>query len=129
MGRQASVAGAARKRNGVATHLTKDELLAQMQARQEPFALPGGGTILIRSILLRDLQSIQGITGDDRAGTLKKLCLLGIAEPQLELADLEAMDDASAGLVARIAMAIERISGLAPDAVSDFLPATPKSKG
>lgn len=107
--------------------LTKEELLSQMGERRETFSLPNGGKITLRSI---DVQSGfdffgGGSTQQDIADRTKKICLLGIVEPQLSLEDLTALDNARFGIVEKLAQKIMELSGAMGVEAATFLTPVP----
>lgn len=123
----------ARKAGGAGTnshHLTKEELLERLSVRTEEFELPAGaGTITLQSVPLRHIRNIQGV--DEKMETheaLKRICLIGIRDPELSPEDLEALDDCNAGAVNMIANRIMELSGMLGDAAAAFLPPARPSK-
>ncbi len=104
-------------------HLTKEELLQQLSVRTEEFALPAGaGTITLQGVPLRLIQNIQGVDENlDTHEALKRICLIGIREPELSPEDLEALDNSSAGAVNAIANAIMELSAMVGDRAQRFL--------
>lgn len=130
MARRASGAGARGTNNGTPPHrLTKEELLAQLRQREEDYEYPGFGTVHIRSIALKEFGVLQGFTNiNERADALKRICLLGVIDPQLEPADLEALAEADVGAVGDLALRIISLSGQNTEAVEAFLAAGQTSK-
>ncbi|HLF79654.1 MAG TPA: hypothetical protein VJB57_19405 [Dehalococcoidia bacterium] len=119
----AKAAGGAR--NG---HLSKEELFARLVIREEDYAIPGGGTIRIRALNVREGAPFVGTLGKegDPADRIKRLCLMGIIDPQFEPEDLEQLDGGSLKIISGIALAIMRLSGLLDD--DDPFAATPPPK-
>lgn len=112
-------------------YLTKEELLDQMQEQRATYELPGGGLIQLRSLDVKTGLDFFGTqTSDNQAisDRTKKICLLGIVEPELSLEDLEALERARFGAVNQIATKVLELSGMAGTAAADFLTPIPTSK-
>ena len=111
--------------------LTKAELLEQMSEQRETFTLPGGGTIVLRSLGTREGVEHFGTTTTDSqtiAERTRKICLLGIVEPPLEPEDLEALETARFGALNQIATKILELTGIVGDGAANFLTPIPTSK-
>ncbi len=120
-------AGGATKRN-----LTKDELLAKLRRREKPFELPGGGAIRIQGLSVDDFKAVRSMGEEETEGSdlFKRVCLLGIVEPELSAGDLEALGESDLGAVTAIANAIMQLSGMLDTGeAADFTDATRNGKG
>ncbi len=120
-------AGGATKGN-----LTKDELLAKLRRREKPFELPGGGAIRIQGLSVDDFSAVRSMGEEDTEGSelFKRVCLLGIVEPELTAEDLEALGESDLGSVTAIANAIMQLSGMLDTGeAEDFTSDTQNGKG
>ena len=121
----------ARKAGGAGTkHLTKDELFDKLSVRTEEFELPGGaGTITLQSVPLRHIRNLTGVDAEMETNeALKRICLVGIRDPELAPEDLDRLDDSNAGAVNVIANRIMELSGMMGDGAAAFLGTTPPPK-
>ncbi len=112
-------------------HLTKDELLAKLRRREKPFELPGGGVIRIQGLSVNDFSAVRSMGDEETESSdlFKRVCLLGIVEPELSAADLEALGDSDLGAVTAIANAIMQLSGMLEEgAAADFSAAVQNGK-
>lgn len=118
-------AGGARS-NG---HLTKEEFFKSTAIKERDFTLPGGGKIRLRGLNVREgAPFVAGLASEgDPVDRMKKLCLMGIIEPKLELEDLERLDDEAVGVVSTIAGAVMQLSGLVGADTADFFDETRES--
>lgn len=118
------------QRNGTSHQLTKEELLARLACRTEEFELaPGVGTIILQSIPLNQLNAVRSLDEDTEPhDVLKRICLIGVRDPELGVEDLEAFDQFSAGAIDQIATRIMELSGLMGDRAAAFLHNIPNSK-
>lgn len=111
-------------------HLTRDELISRLSVRREEYQLPeevGGGTVILQGLSVdAGMEELRG-GATDTADRMKKILLLGIAEPKLDLADLEALGQASVGLLDRISDVILRLSGFNIPDLQAFLAAAQDS--
>ena len=117
-------------KNGTSHQLTKDELLARLACRTEQFELaPGVGVITLQSIPLNQLNAVRSLSEDTEPhDVLKRICLIGVLDPELGPEDLEAFDTFSAGAIDQIATRIMELSGLMGDRAAAFLQSDPTSK-
>ncbi len=112
-------------------HLTKDELLAKLRRREKPFELPGGGVIRIQGLSVDDFKAVRSMGEEETEGSdlFKRVCLLGIVEPELSAAELEALGESDLGAVTAIANEIMQLSGMLDTGeAADFTDATQNGK-
>lgn len=108
-------------------HLTKEQLLAALAVREEDYEIGGFGSVRIRGLNVSEgLPALQ--KEDDAGARLKMICLLGVVEPKLEPADLDAIGQCSAEAVSDLALRIMTISGMLPKDTDAFLETTEASK-
>ena len=110
---------------GTNKRLTKDELLRRLRPNTEEFQLPkeaGGGTILLRGLSGAQMfDEMKGLDDEKTLDRIKRLMLLGIQEPELDLDAVSVLGDSSAGLLERISNRIMTLSGFNLPGMDDFL--------
>ena len=118
--------------------LTKDELLAKLRRREKQLDLPesvGGGRFRIQGLAVDDFKAVRSMGDEETESSdlFKRVCMLGIIEPELTVDDLEALGESDLGAVTAIANEIMRLSGMLADDVEGgadgFFGATRNGKG
>ena len=97
--------------------LTKDELLDALRRHEKPLDLPkslGGGSLRIQGLSVDDFKAVREMGDEETESSdlFKRVCLLGILEPELTASDLEALGKSDLGAVTAIANEILRLSGM-----------------
>lgn len=113
-------------------NLTKDELLAKLRRREKQFSLPAGGSIRIQGLSVNDFSAVRSMGEEETESSdlFKRVCLLGIVEPELSADDLEALGSSDLGAVTAIATAIMQLSGMLEEGkAADFTAAIQSGKG
>ncbi len=117
---------------GAKTHLTKDELLEKLRRREKHLDLPGGlGSICIQGLSVDDFSAVRSMGEEETesADLFKRVCLLGIVDPELSADDLEALGKSDLGAVTAIANEIMQLSGMMDSGdAADFTEDTQKEK-
>ena len=117
--------------------LTKDELLAKLRRREKELDLPksaGGGALRIQGLSVNDFAAVRSMGAEetDSSDLFKRVCLLGIVEPDLSADDLEALGESDLGAITAIANEIMALSGMldedAAGGAADFFGATRNGK-
>ena len=93
-------------------YLSKEELFATLGTVYEDHEVAEGKTIKIRSLGFNEFTEAVRKGIEDIGTAMKRICLLGIVEPELSLDDLETIDKAQGGKVYDIGNAILRLSGI-----------------
>jgi len=126
MARKTGGAGTKPKRSkSTKKRLTKDELFERLAPRSEEFELPeeaGGGTILLRGLSgPQGFEQLKGLDDKDDLERIKRLLMMGIVEPELDLDDVSRLAESSAGLLERIGNRIMDLSGFQMAGLEAFL--------
>ena len=93
-------------------HLTREELLGKLLVREQDVELPGLGLVRIRGLNVDEGLAAAQSESESMGDRLKRICLLGLVEPKLELADLEELGHASLGGLSTLVERIVALSGL-----------------
>lgn len=98
-------------------YASKEALKVQLTVQEEDYELPDGSFIRLQGLPVDEgMAAMQG-EGDETSSAerMKRVCLLGIKEPELGPEDYEDLASMSVGLTVNIVDAIMRLSGLKLD--------------
>jgi len=106
--------------------LTKDQLLDLLSVRQQEYEIDGLGTVLVQGVAVNRYEQIQAVDDDPNSmDSVKRICLIGLIEPELTAEDLDALAEKDAGRLAALSNVILDLSGLRKDSKPiDFLVST-----
>jgi hypothetical protein len=97
------------------SYLSIDDFFSGITGSAEDLALPGLGTVRVRSLEAIEVQQIRAQAGDNEMEMSFLSIIFGMVEPALSREHLEQLHRAKPGIVATITRRIMELSGMVED--------------
>lgn len=91
------------------------DFLRAVVGEPQPFEVPNVGTVMIRPLTFGEAERITSAHKNQTAEMMLQALALGLVEPALDAEQIEALHQANAGPVMKIAARIMQISGMSGD--------------
>ena len=92
--------------------LSKADFLSGICGDSVEFVIENVGTILLRSLTVKELRIIANDYKDDEIGAATVTLIYGMVEPSLAKEDLGILENAVPGIIMKISKRISELSGL-----------------
>lgn len=98
------------------TYLSADDFLTGITGGTEDFEIPGIGKIQIRSLSVADVKTIDAKAKGNEIDAGLLMAAAGIVEPKLSAEQLEKLQSARPGIIAKISRRVSQLSGMTAEA-------------
>lgn len=92
--------------------LSKTDFLSGICGDSVEFEIENVGTVMLRSLTVKELRSLANDYKDDEIGAATATLLYGLVEPKLEKSDMATLENAVPGIIMKISKRISELSGL-----------------
>lgn len=92
--------------------LSKTDFLSGITGDSVEFEIENVGTVLLRSLTVKELRILANDYKDDEIGAGVATLLYGLVEPKLDKEDMKEIENAVPGIIMKISKRISELSGL-----------------
>lgn len=95
--------------------LSKTDFLKGICGDSVEFEIENVGSVLLRSLTVKELRNIATQYTDDEIGAATATLLYGLVDPALDKEDIVYLEKATPGIIMKLAKRIQELSGLVPE--------------